>query len=385
MITNDEMSSKTEIQDGDSTARVFIAADFGGIGTKAFYVSSARKKVGSVFMGPETAEVNTESLNRFQESSITENNAEYRAWCGFQGSYRAVGALAENYFSASSLLKPLKYEQAIFKVLALLWVIKVKCNLPSNFRISLSLLIPPGEHDDRSVLEKILRQTSIAFDTPSGVMSVEIDEFDCQPEGKGILLGLYKVPGLAIRTDTVSIVMIGYRNASLIVLRQGEAIKKITSDLGMNAMVNLVKSRSSQNTPLSTLVPAIVEAGSDAKVEALIYLIRTNFVALKEYELRQLQEAILSSRKEYSNTLLTWINENVPLGKQWIAYCGGTAQYLRLELDDLARLQGWNTVWHGGNLKIPSELDPLGFKTRLNDVFFYFNGKKNKWEKYLKG
>ncbi|MDY7008549.1 MAG: ParM/StbA family protein [Cyanobacteriota bacterium] len=383
MITNDEIPTTTQTQNIDTTARVFLAADFGGIGTKAFYVSSESQKVKSIFMGPEIAEVDTESLNRFQESSITENNAEYRAWCGFQGSYRAVGALAENYFSASSLLKPLKYEQAIFKVLALLWVIKVKCNLPSNFRISLSLLIPPGEYDDRSVLEKILRQTSVAFDTPSGVMSVEMDEFDCQPEGKGILVGLSKVPGLAIKTDTVSLVMIGYRNASLIVLRKGEAIKKITSDLGMNTMVNLVKSRSSQNTPLSTLVPAIVEAGNDAKAEALTYLIRTSFVALKEHELHQLQEAILSSRKEYSSILLTWINENVPLSKQWIAYCGGTAQYLRLELDDFAVKQGWDTIWHGGNIKIPSELDPLQLKMRLNDIFIYFNGSRKKWEKYL--
>ena len=359
-----------------STPELLLVADFGGMGTKAFVADG--DNVLPLFMGAEIAIINPSSIKMFEKNRFMSTPPQSRAWCGFRGEYRAVGQLASQQFRATSLLKPLKYELAIFKVLALLWVASEKLNLPPQFKVSLSLLIPPGEYGDRFELEKILREVALEFDTPSGLMSIEIDFFDCKPEGAGVLMSLQSTPNLNFDERNISLTMIGYRNASLITTRKGNVVKKISSDLGMNYVIEEITNHVSVNVPLSVLLPVVVEAGSDVNSAVISRLIRTSMTALKENELQKWRDAIISSRNKYLETLQTWMVENVPLDNELIVYCGGTAHYFQKELDIFAQQKNWE-IQHDDFLKIPSQVDPFKLKERIVDLFCYFCYSQEKW------
>jgi len=104
---------------------IIITADFGGIGTKAFvsYRKGKQRKTIPIYMGAELAVVGRDSIESLKKENFGSSQPEHRAWCSVEkNTYKIVGSLAERYHGAS-LLKPSKYELAIFKALALLWVI----------------------------------------------------------------------------------------------------------------------------------------------------------------------------------------------------------------------------------------------------------------------
>ena len=171
-------------------------------------------------MSPEVADIPSSSIQMFESDNFNSGSdaPENRAWCGIGETYRAVGFLAENRFRAAAPLNVPKFELAFFKILCLLWVVSEKFRLPTSFSIDVSLLLPPSEYSDRFELERILRVALPDFNSPSGKMSLELGTFDCKPEGAGVLLYLQDMPKLRLNNRTSTLIMIGYRNASLISL-----------------------------------------------------------------------------------------------------------------------------------------------------------------------
>jgi hypothetical protein len=342
---------------------VTLTLDFGGSGTKAIAQIRGGKPT-AIWMEPSVIEATKISL-AFQTRNLGNAYPENTAWVGIGEDYRAVGYLARSTYSATPGLKPRKYELALYKTLATVWAIKQKFKLPDSFDISIALLLPPGEFEDSALLKPMLRDALAEFDTPTGKLKTNLIGYECFPEGAGIYAMYCKNTGEAIRRKVIALVMLGYRNASVMISRRGILNRGKTTNLGMSKMVDLVIDRTS-GLAAEELIRAITSAGSEPKPQHFHHLCSGN--NHRDAEIEKIIYAVHSSRAEYAIALTNWLKEVLPSRNELdeVIICGGTADYLREELDTVFPITP--IVWHGG-VEIPSNLNEQWLGSRLADVW----------------
>jgi hypothetical protein len=342
---------------------VTLTLDFGGSGTKGIAQIRGGRTT-AIWMEPAVIEATKTSL-AFQTRNLGNAYPENTAWVGIGEDYRAVGYLARSTYSATPGLKPRKYELALYKTLATVWVIKQKFKLPESFDISLALLLPPGEFEDSALLKPMLRDALAEFDTPTGKINVNLIGYECFPEGGGIYAMYCKNTGEAIRRKVVALVMLGYRNASVMISRRGILNRGKTANLGMVKMVDLVIDRTS-GLEVEELTKSIANAGNEPKPQHFHHLCSSS--NHRDVEIEKIIAAVHSSREEYAIALTNWLKEVLPSQNELdeVIICGGTADYLREELDAL--FPRTPIIWHGG-VEIPSTLNEQWLGHRLADVW----------------
>ncbi|MEM7727287.1 MAG: ParM/StbA family protein [Cyanobacteria bacterium P01_A01_bin.45] len=371
MVRSNRKSSRKNI----APTQLTVAVDIGGSGLKAIYMN-AGGKLGSLFMEPEAIAVPKTAIDEFlQLKGVSEPINS--AWVGFDGKYVAVGYLAASRFYANAGLKELKYERGIFKILALLWVLGQKLNLGNTFKVDLAVVLPASEYESRKKLEKILRSSVFPkYETPTGEMSLELGKFSCYPEGAGVFLLHSKRTGTEIQQKKSAIAMIGYRNASVLVSYRGALDSGKTSDLGMIRMIETVMSKTSGFSE-SQLCKAIVASRYETNTNSLYKLARSNTVGGRNQEVSVIVKAVNEAKQLYTATLTSWLNNVVPHDVDEIIFCGGTAEYLKKELNShYSRIP---CIWHGG-IVIPEAIDTYKLGFRLTDVygvFLYFLSDSN--------
>lgn len=367
------MSKTTTKTQGPDVTAVF---DYGGSITKIIFTGPDRQ-VRLLCMEPEVASVPRESLLAYARDQLGVAEPQNTAWVAFRNDYRAVGYLAKQRFHAHAGLSELKYERALHKTLAALWVMKEKLKLPANFTVAIAVLLPPGEYGDRNRFERLLREALADYQTPTGRISVELLAFNCKPEGGGIYLMHNKKVGSVMKERVCVIAMIGYRNASLLVVQRGDVRPGKTSDLGFIRMVEKVVAKTSGQT-VERLTPEIVAAGAELKAAPLMRLARSTTREGRAEEVQQIIGAIKEARPEYVRSLTSWLDENLPSDCDELVFCGGTADYLKKELNEY--YNRFPIIWNA-DISIPTVLDKKGFGYRLSDVygmFFYFRNALKK-------
>ncbi|NJO65322.1 MAG: ParM/StbA family protein [Richelia sp. RM2_1_2] len=359
------MSKNTQQKKNDSPLLI-LALDFGGSATKSVYCIE-QNQTASLVMEPEVVKI---SLDSIASEILGATEPENAAWVNYMGETFAVGYLAKSKYHANQGLKELKYERAVAKTLAFVWAISQKLQLGTKVRLALICLLPPGEFENKESFRKHLETAFAGFMTPTGKIQVTLTQFKCLPEGAGIYLAYQKKLGEAIKTKTIALVMVGYRNASVLISDKGMvAPDGKTSALGMIRLLEKVVARTSgQNA--SQLVPAVVAAGSDISTNPLTKLLKSTLYTNKRHELMQLQKAIKVARKEYGAVLTSWLDQVVPRSVvSEILFCGGTADYLRRELN--SHYSGTVCLW-GVGADIPSQVDSFRLGSRLADVYSVF-------------
>ncbi|NJN13619.1 MAG: ParM/StbA family protein [Richelia sp. RM1_1_1] len=358
--------SKNTQQKNNSSPLLILALDFGGSATKGVYCIE-QNQTASLVMEPEVLEITLDSIaSEFLGATEPEN----AAWVNYMGETFAVGYLAKSKYYANQGLKELKYERAVAKTLAFVWAISQKLQLGKTFRLAIICLLPPGEFENRDGFHRNLQAILAGFITPTGKIQVKLTQFKCLPEGAGIYLAYQKKLGQQIKTKTIALVMVGYRNASVLISDKGiVAPDGKTSDLGMIRLLEKVVARTSgQNA--SQLVPAVVAAGSDISTTPLTKLLKSTNNINKRHELIQIQKAIKVARREYAAVLTSWLDQVVPRSVvSEILFCGGTADYMRRELN--SHYSGTPCLW-GVGADIPTQVDRSGLGSRLADVYNIF-------------
>lgn len=343
---------------------MILTLDFGGSGLKGI-VQTADGTPQALYMEPEVCPANLSSLREKTEGNLGSAYPENIAWVGALGEYRAVGYLAASRYNANAGLSRKKYESALYKILAAIWVAKEKLKLQSKVRVALALLLPPGEFEDSELLLQMLKEALPEFLTPTGTMSCTLTSYECFPEGGGIYLNYCKQVGEAIKRSVIAVVSVGYRNASVLVSRRGVVDKGKTTNLGMVRLVELVMERTS-GLNAQSLVSAIAAAGNDLSAKHFWKLATSSNQAARQAEVDKMISAIEKSRLEYAIALTSWLSEVLP-GKEEldeVIICGGTADYLKKELD--LHFPATPIVWHGG-VEIPAYLNAQWLGSRLAD------------------
>ena len=251
-----------------------------------------------------------------------------------------------------------------------------KLDLGSQFSAAISVFLPPGEFNDSKQFFELLSQYSASFETPTGKLSVTLDKTQALQEGGGIALIHNSNLGSAFKQRVTAFVMVGFRNASVIVSARGAVGKGKTSDLGMVRLVDLVQERTS-NYDASRLALSIAQAGVSYNRPYFYRIARNREETAKDREVDQLIEAVKLSRFDYARMLSHWINEVLPPDLDEIVFCGGTSEYMKPELRN--QFSHYSLSWHAG-ITVPKTLDPDGLGCRIADVYGLFSYFKSQFE-----
>ena len=354
-----------------------LAIDFGGLSTRVFCQSSqAGSKASSFVMESQVGPVSQDIANCFTQPNLASASPENIAWVAIGNECRAVGYLAAAQFNAHIGLAGLKYSSALYKALAALWVVSRKLDLGNQFSAAISVFLPPGEFNDSKQFFELLSQYSASFETPTGKLSVTLDKTQALQEGGGIALIHNSNLGSAFKQRVTAFVMVGFRNASVIVSARGAVGKGKTSDLGMVRLVDLVQERTS-NYDASRLALSIAQAGVSYNRPYFYRIARNREETAKDREVDQLIEAVKLSRFDYARMLSHWINEVLPPDLDEIVFCGGTSEYMKPELRN--QFSHYSLSWHAG-ITVPKTLDPDGLGCRIADVYGLFSYFKSQFE-----
>ncbi|BAZ71015.1 hypothetical protein NIES4106_58120 (plasmid) [Fischerella sp. NIES-4106] len=362
----------TNINNFDSAPLVVIALDFGGSGTKGIYSLHKNSQAHSLFMEPEVGDVTVESIKTHSQNLMGVTDPENRAWVRVNGKTKAVGYLAQRKYYANAGLAELKYERAIYKTLAAIWVVKEKLKLPSILRIALCVLLPSGEFENKVEFEQLVRSFCGDYLASDVRMQVECVMFKCLPEGAGIFLSHQKRVGEALKQRVCAVGMVGFRNASVLIALRGVISKEVKmSDLGMVRMVEKVVAATSGQT-VERLISAIACSTLDIDTRPLVGVLRSRSREGRMSELTTIVNAIRVARHEYVAALTSWLDQVVPPDVKEIIFCGGTADYLKKELN--SHYPATPCLFSG--ICVPENVDKHCLSSRLADVysaFLYFD------------
>ncbi|ACK72243.1 hypothetical protein PCC7424_3864 [Gloeothece citriformis PCC 7424] len=174
------------------------------------------------------------------------------------------------------------------------------------------------------------------------------------PEGGGIF-ARGRVPQkptlklLSPKELTIAVIMLGYRNSSILVIEKGELTRGSTGDFGFARMVQKIQTFTS-GQKADILVPVICSQRGQLGKRVLETLARSSRSELRNQEVEEIAEAIADARAEYIALLQNWLIQHLPSQTKIDEFIisGGTARYLKKELNDLLKGFGGSLNWCTG-------------------------------------
>ncbi len=290
------------------------------------------KHVKYMTIAPEVISLPVESKKKLP-SRVGLGKPQDNAWVQLSedGDCYAVGRTAIDS-SATVSINQLKHVSLIPKILAAVGAIAELEKLGNNFPINLSLLIPYGELGNEDQIEEELRESLESFYFREQRMSVQLQRYLCISEGSGIALNYARRLGFdKFREKTIAFLMLGYRNTSMLLFREGTLSKKASCTTQLGFIDFIDKFRAS--------VPTI----SREQVQDILWLNQNSFEATSEQLSERLQvksDSILSSFRsslaEYWNLLDVWLSEVLPFTEQLdcLVSCGGTVDFVSQQLQE---------------------------------------------------
>lgn len=354
---------------------LIITLDFGGSATKCVYAdASLNEKL--LVMEPEVLSVPESAITSYESTKLGVPDPVDSAWVKVEGQCYVVGYLARSRFHGNPGLSSLKYERAFPKTLTAVWVAAQKLKLGRKFSVAIAILMPSGEHESGMQLHELLVDGLKDFDTPTGKINATLTLFDCKPEGGGVYMMHLANEGYVAKRKTIAVVMVGYRNASILLSERGQIAKRVTSTLGFIKLVELVENRTAGLPSTAQLARAIALAGDKVNTRHLLPLAMSSVPETRSEEVQKLVLAINACREEYASALCSWLKDVLPrqVNLDEVVFCGGTAEYMRRELE--AHFAYTDISWNA-EIEIPQGLQSEELGTRLCDAYgthLYFRG-----------
>ena len=353
-------------------SHLLLAVDLGGSGTKIVGSIQGKEGLKVSLMPPHCAEV-TDRNELLSNLDFDEHNT----WINFEDKSYAVGNLAAVKYSAINKLRPAKFTFAVPKICAAIAVFAQLYKLPSKIDLSLTFVLPPTEWEHKQIVIDRLQSALKDLDTPRGKIKVKLRLIAAQPEGMGILLG--QDIDLKSVDNPVTVIMLGYRNASVLSSKKGVIARPNTCDLGFSDLLKSIESKTGYQID-DIILPVFnynkhrkdIASLSENHINTLMKLEKYNhlsyasdrkiasdyeqqiidvkdqlFLALnpllrcsgndRQAELDNLIKSIDSANDEYWTKLTDWLNETMPNQSSYICLSGGTANYFRDDLESYAK------------------------------------------------
>lgn len=302
----------------------------------------------TMWMTSEVKKISESMLQRgFNRGTDPVNNAWIRTTK--DSSPVAVGFLAKNNFGIARIDLP-KYQQAVYKVLAIIGAIVAE-RKERSIKLNLGILLPYSEMGNESDLEKLLNDRLKEFYFRDKKISVKLSDFECVPEGFGLLMLALRERGeIWLNNSQISILMFGHRNTSCLTFENGILVKKdsATSEIGFVRFIDwLIEERpglkpDSISQKLTELALIYLDR-SHGNIEFLPTSHQIKFLAkeagysgARDYQL--LADAIASVRKDHWDSLSEWLDTVTPLTSSDLIFGGGASILFRDQI--MARAKG---------------------------------------------
>ena len=319
-------------------------------------------------------------VNDRQSLTLDSQFDEHNVWVRIAEEFYAVGNLALVKYDATNKLRPLKSTTAVPKICAAIAVMARKFNLPDKFDLGITIVLPPAEWSQRTIVEEQLKIAVKDLEIPSGKMTPRLVNFFTYPEGYGILIG-QKLD--LKKLNAVTVVMIGFRNMSMFVAQKGVLSNTYTSDLGFSYL--LLQIARSTGYQISDMIEPVFKYktylqnyNDDPKDDFWKSFLERSLDPIVrcsgkdgEFERERLRENIIQSSNEYLTKLSDWLNERMPPVSDHICVAGGTANYFTEELmesmKDKAFARDKRNVSFHSLIKPPTELNL--YEDRFDDIY----------------
>lgn len=310
---------------------LIVTIDPGSSLTKVIYCVKA-DETKLLQMEPAIVTVTETALEKYQSKQSLSVAPKNEAWVEYGGLYQAVGFLAQEHFKAKVVLKHVKYEGAIAKILAAIGVIGLRMGLPEEFDVVLGVPLPYSEYESRSIFRTRLIEALESFSFRDKLYRVGVQKCVCVPEGGGHTMVRSSRIGGAYREMHIASVMGGWRDYS--VVREHRGITSgTTEEYGMQLMIEQIR-QSTFGLETEPLLKAVYEAGSEIKRNKFKALTRSQGEANKREEAAQIAEAIRTARIDYWMRVSQFLQAEIPSDVDEIIVGGGTSRYLRVELSN---------------------------------------------------
>jgi hypothetical protein len=348
-------------------ADLTLTFDPGSSLTKVIYHLNKNSQPQLLVMEPEVIELSLQSIQMHikTKGKISDIQPEDDAWvqCRSSQQCQVVGFLARQ-FLADVPMHELKYEKALFKVLAAVGAIAQKTNLPTQFSVAISALLPYNEYQNSDRFQQLLTQKLKNYKFRGQRLQVKLELFECRPEGGGLAMARVSDNGASwFQCQTLAVLMFGHRNTSLLLFERGKLAVGNTTDLGFYQLIEKVISRTSGQNK-NALTHAIYSIGADINVNnSLIHsLVKTRLPSEQKREREQIVQAILTAREEYWSRLQEWLVSILPPVSE-VILSGGAALYLQ---DELQEYFDYTSIYWGVDLQRHlQELLNLDYRSHL--------------------
>jgi Actin like proteins N terminal domain len=330
---------------------LFVAIDVGGSSTKIMYKSQAMQSAEYWAMSPEVEPISQRQLDRFleQQAGLGKPRCYQQAWLSIDDQVWAVGQLAKQ-FMPEDRIQEKKYENALYKVLAVIGVILEDDGLAAErvLKLRLAMVLPMDEFGDRKRLQEQLLLMLKSFGFRGNRYKVKLEEFICRPEGAGLMaFYLQKFPK-DFASKKVGFLMLGHRNVTGLRFESGELKASDSPLLGFASVLSQVVAATSGIQP-QPLCETLFEAQQQAApkiyqpfktlhpnwvtLPAMQALITVKQPALRKAEIAELGRAIEEAIQDYWERMERWLQKMFPGSLKTVVIGGGAAPLLQPELE----------------------------------------------------
>lgn len=309
-----------------------------------------------------------------------------QAWVEINQQIFVVGAFAR-LFDAEDRLRELKYENALYKVLAAIGVIvqRHNLNLQRKLSIELAVLLPANEYNDRQRFQEKLASIISNFSFRGIQIKGKINRFLCRPEGSGLAAIVISRNGINwFQANKLGILMLGHRNVSGLYFEHGNIKTYDSPLLGfwqlLDSVVNLTSGLTREQIA-SAISESLFQAGNkiyisranDFLEKSISYTEHPNWIEyssiknlasandenLRQKEIESIIDALNIATKQYWSKLSKWINKLFVQDLDTVIIAGGGASFLEPELEDYFNCE----PMHGYDSSLGERKDQCYFKS----------------------
>lgn len=349
-----------------------IVVDVGASETKVLYGFDNDKKVNYFSIAPEIQKIALSVFKDYlNEVSSTQElfgisgvvNPLKQLWIQEFDSVIAVGDLAVSLEAKNNLTQQ-KYENAAYKIMAVLGIVLEKNNLiaKSDLTINLGTLLPIEELSDSQRFENFLRDKLKSYIFRDMSVKINLNKFICKPEGAGLVLARCKLKGQShFAKSKIGVLMLGHRNVTSLYFDSGVLKKSSSPLLGFAFMICSIKKATfgldeasiiqkfyqawKQSGPYqepgypgnNETLPELISSKSHDDhlhypewlgVYCLKDLTKAENKDLRLAEAKDLGKAIDFAQKKYIGQIFSWLKENLPPCDE-VIISGGSAIFLK--------------------------------------------------------
>ncbi len=340
---------------------LYLCVDPGGSQTKFFYQLPEQQTPNYLLMSPLVEPISRQQLDSYfsHRGWLGSPAAIQQAWLEVENQVFVVGDFASR-FDPDDRLAELKYENALYKVLAAVGVILQNHQISSRKKISLhlALLLPWNEYNDRQRFQGKISSLLAHFSFRGQSYKVNLAQFLCRPEGGGLAALRILDQGVDwLQQRKLGVLMLGHRNTTALYFEYGELRTGDSPLIGFSLLLDRVISLTS-GLNRDLLAAAIFQgielhdknvylrekyhSCSDctetehpdwSQLDAIGALATAKDAGLRQQEVMDIASAITTATSDYWLKLDKWLRKVLPPDLDEVILSGGAARFLMPELE----------------------------------------------------